>query len=64
MQDLKSTYRSLLHFYQFRTNYQREKLRKRSHLQLQQNIKHIDKSKEVKDLNMENYSMLMKEKKT
>ena len=33
-QDTKSMYRNLLHFYTLIMNYQKEKLRKQSHLQL------------------------------
>ena len=36
LQDTKLTYRNLVYFYTFIMNYQREKLRKQSHLQLYQ----------------------------
>ena len=44
-------------------NYQKEKLRKQSHLQLYQKIKYlgISLTKEVKNLYTENYKTLMKE---
>ena len=34
--DTKATYKTLLHFYTLRKSYQKEKLRKQSHLQSQQ----------------------------
>ena len=52
-------YRNLLYIYILRMNYQKEKLRKQSHLQLHQ--KRINLTKEVKDLYSENYKTLMKE---
>ena len=36
LQDTKLTYRNLVYFYTFIMNYQKEKLRKQSHLQLYQ----------------------------
>ena len=36
LQDTKLTYRNLVYFYTFIMNYQKEKLRKQSHLQLHQ----------------------------
>ena len=61
LQDTKSIYRNLLHFYTLVVNYQKEKLRKQSHLQFQQGIKYlgINLIKEVKDLYTENCETLM-----
>ena len=43
-------------------NYQKEKLRKQSHLKLhQKEYLGINLTKEVKDLHSENYTILMKE---
>ena len=63
LQDTKWIYRNLLHFYILIVNYQRDKLRKQSHLQFQQRIKYlgINLIKEVKDLYTENHKTLMKE---
>ena len=58
LQNTKSIYRNLWHFYALIRKYQKEKLRKYFHLQLhQKRIKYlgINLTKDVKDLYMENY---------
>ena len=64
LQDTKLIHRNLLHFYTLTTKYQKEKLRKQSHLTShQKRIKYlgINLPKEAKDLYFKNYKMLMKE---
>ena len=63
LQDTKSIYKNLLRFYMLIMNYQKEKLRKQSHLQLHKKNKYlgINLTKETKDLYTENYKTLKKE---
>ena len=52
LQDTKLAYGNLLHRYTLIRNYQKEKLRKQSHLQLHQRIKYLEINliKELKDM--------------
>ena len=63
VQDTKSIYRNLLHFYTLIMNYEKEKLRKQSIYNcIKKNKIHRNKiTKEVKDLYFENYTTLKKE---
>ena len=63
LQDVKSTYRNLFHFYRPIINHQKEKSRNQSHLQSHQNRK-IPRNKSDqrgKNVYLENYKTLMKE---
>ena len=64
-QDTKLTHRNPFHFYTLTTKYQKEKLKKQSHLPSHQknNVKYlgINLPQETKDLYSENNKMLMKE---
>ena len=67
LQDTKSIQRNHLHFYILTIKNQKEKLRNQSHSPLQQKrIKYlgINLPKETKELYIENYKILMKEKMT
>ena len=62
MHDIKSIHKNLLSFYILIINYQKEKLRKLSHLKLcfKEKIPR-NEFKDVKDMHIENYKTLMKE---
>ena len=62
MHDIKSIHKNLLSFYILIINYQKEKLRKLSHLKLHLKEKiPRNEFKYVKDVHIENYKTLMKE---
>ena len=62
MQGTKSIYKNLLCFYTLIKNYQKEKLRKQSHLLSQQKeYLRIHLTKELKDIYTKNHKTLMKE---
>ena len=64
LQHTKLIYRNLLHFFKLTTNYQKEKLRKQSHLTItSKGIKYlgINLPKEAKDVYSKNYKTLTKE---
>ena len=60
LQDTKFTHRNLMHFYTLTTKDEREKLRKQSHLPLQQKeYLGINLPTEAKDLYSENHRTLI-----
>lgn len=62
LQDTKSTFKNLLHFYTLNMNYLKEKLRIQSHLQYQKSIKYLGiYLTKVKNLYTANCKTLMKE---
>ena len=61
LQDIKLTHRNPLHSYTLTMRKQKQKLRKKFHLPLQQNYLGINLPKETKDLYIENYKTLVKE---
>ena len=63
VQDTKLMHRNLRHFYTLTTNNQREKLRKQFHLQFikKNKIPAINLPKELKEVYLEKYKVLMKE---